>query len=72
MPPKKNSHKGIARGQAKNYANFTEVEMDNQQASMLMRHLAEALSYQNGVSVRVHYRRRGGKPPTHRIEVRSS
>ena len=71
MPRKKISHKGAAKGIAENHSNHTELQLDQEQALVLLRHISEALTYERGVIVNVHYRRRTGSDRRHRVEVKT-
>ena len=71
MARKQTTYSGRARGIAVNHQHHTELTLDQKQAIDLLRHIAEAISYERGVVINVHYgrRRRTDETATHLIRV---
>ncbi|MFW6105330.1 MAG: hypothetical protein ACOC7P_01970 [Chloroflexota bacterium] len=69
--PRKKSHSGIVRGEVVHEKYSARAQLDSEEALNLIRHVAEALTYSDGVVIEPHWGRRGGENNLHRIDVRS-
>ena len=74
MPRTRTTYSGEARGLAENHRNHTELQLNQKQAIELLRHVAEAISYERGVVIDVHFgrrTRRTGNTVTNLVRVKT-
>jgi len=71
MPRQKKGYSGAARGEVAHDKHSASVQLDSEEALILIRHIAEALTYSDEVIIEPHWGRRGGKKRLHRVDVRS-